>query len=71
MPRRVVVSDDGLTAQVIGPHHTTRIGSLDEARRWVAFYRRLAAGHTGRFYRASLAAFETAERALRDGSGAA
>jgi len=63
MSLRVIVSPTGKSATVAGAFHSTQMDGIADAERWVAFYEKMAAGKSGRFHRARLAAFQ---QALRD-----
>ncbi len=60
MTKTVIVSADGRTATVSGRQHTTKINGLEDAARWVRFYRKLAAGKSGAHYQSPLVAFQDA-----------
>ncbi|MCT4557357.1 MAG: hypothetical protein N4A61_04780 [Pelagimonas sp.] len=70
MALEISVAENGLSATISGRFHTQQIVGLDHAERQVAFYRKLVAGKSGRFYRSRLAACQEVLRIMRDRAGA-
>jgi hypothetical protein len=68
MSFRVILNQERTAATVAGSYHSTQVVGVDDARRWVAIYRRMAGGRFGQFYRGKLAAFEEVLRQM-EGAG--